>query len=218
MLHSKQWHYSLHRDFQNCYSTRRSPTGFFSSNSTRVPIHHPHLHIHSTTQRILHPESNSTCRRQRALWVLLLHTEGKETFIPERNSTHRRQGDLLDIHPCVTRTFRHSSLSRQFYKFYNVPVFPGNPTHYSILQLECIFYNFYSPIGFHRKLHWAPVERYKHYNTFILQRKRDVAISVRIDIFSRIEFNPSFVLSSDNTNWQEWHSIVSSAVWWVKCQ
>ena len=43
MLHSKQWHYSLHRDFQNCYSTRRNPTGFFSSNSssnpTRVPIH-----------------------------------------------------------------------------------------------------------------------------------------------------------------------------------
>ena len=28
-MHSKQWHYSLHRDFQNCYSTRRSPTGFF---------------------------------------------------------------------------------------------------------------------------------------------------------------------------------------------
>ena len=34
MLHSKQWYYSLHRDFQNCYSTRRSPTGFFSSNSS----------------------------------------------------------------------------------------------------------------------------------------------------------------------------------------
>ena len=29
MLHSKQWHYSLHRDFQNCYSTRRSLTRFF---------------------------------------------------------------------------------------------------------------------------------------------------------------------------------------------
>ena len=29
MLHSKQWYYSLHRDFQNCYSTQRSPTGFF---------------------------------------------------------------------------------------------------------------------------------------------------------------------------------------------
>ena len=83
MLRSKQWHYSLHRDFQNCYSTRRSPTGFFSSNSTRVPIH---MHPPSTNymQRILHQESNSTCRRQRALRVLLLHTEGKETFIPEK--------------------------------------------------------------------------------------------------------------------------------------
>ena len=29
ILHSKQWHYSLHRDFQNCYSTRRSLTRFF---------------------------------------------------------------------------------------------------------------------------------------------------------------------------------------------
>ena len=87
-LHSKQWHYSLHRDFQNCYSTRRSPTGFFSSNSTRVPIH-PHTTYTCTItlqciQRILYPESNSTCRRQRALRVLLLHTEGKETFIPEK--------------------------------------------------------------------------------------------------------------------------------------
>ena len=80
-MHSKQWHYSLHRDFQNCYSTRRSPTGFFSSssnsssNSTRVPMQHLHLHVctlhYTSIQRILHPESNSTCRRQRALRVLL---------------------------------------------------------------------------------------------------------------------------------------------------
>ena len=57
-----------------------------------------------------------------------------------------------------------------------VPVSPGNPPHYSILQLECIFY---SSIGFHRKLHRVPVEQlqtfYKHY---ILQRKGDVVISV----------------------------------------
>ena len=51
-------------------SIRRSPTRFFSSNSTRVPIHHPHTTYMCTLhyiQRILHPESNSTCRRQRAL-------------------------------------------------------------------------------------------------------------------------------------------------------
>ena len=99
-MHSKQWHYSLHRDFQNCYSTRRSPTGFFSSNSssnsTRVPIqhtnsiHHPHLHVH--IQRILHPE----------IQFYMQKTESSSsTAFQKRNSTHRRQGDLLEIHPCV---------------------------------------------------------------------------------------------------------------------
>ena len=200
-MHSKQWHYSLHRDFQNCYSTRISPTGFFSSNSTRVPIHHPHLHMHSTIQRILHPESNSTCRRQRALRVLLLHYRGQRDLhsrFQKRNSMHRRQGDLLEIHPCVLQDipgiqpqdlpkassyYRHSSLSRHsrhsslsslsrhsshsrhsrdipdipviydlpaFQAILQVPVSPVIPTHSSVLQLECIFYIFYSLIGFHR--------------------------------------------------------------------
>ena len=198
------------------------------------------LHVHITLQyiqRILHPESNSTCRRQRALRVLLLlHTEGKETFIPERNSTHRRQGDLLEIHPCVLQDIpgiqpqdlpkasgycRHSSLSRHSRHSslsslsshsrhskdipdipvtHDLPTFPGNstilqvpvspgiPPHSSILQLECIFYifyvfyNFYSSIGFHRKLHRVPVKQLQTTNilqTFILQRKGDVVISVK---------------------------------------
>ena len=65
-MHSKQWHFSLHRDFQNCYSTRRSLTRFFGSNSSSNTTR-----AHYTTiQRILHPESTSTCRRQRALRVL----------------------------------------------------------------------------------------------------------------------------------------------------
>ena len=125
------------------------------------------------------------------------------------------------MHPCVYMTFkslqllqllqrhsRHSSLSRQFY---NVPVSPGNPPHSSILRLECIFYifyifyNFYRSIGFHRKLHRVPVGQLQTLQTFILQRKGDVAISVKMsrcqdDIFPRIELIPSFVLSSDNTN------------------
>ena len=101
MLHSKQWHYSLHRDFQNCYSTRRSPTGFFSSNFTRVPIQPPYTYtIHRS--------------REFSIQNLILHAEDKELFeyyyyiqrakrpsFQKRNSTHRRQGDLLEIHPCV---------------------------------------------------------------------------------------------------------------------
>ena len=87
MFHSKQWHYSLHRDFQNCYSTRRSLTRFF-----KAPIPAPTLHVHitenspsriqfyiqktesSSSTTILHPESNSTYRRQRALRVLQFYT------------------------------------------------------------------------------------------------------------------------------------------------
>ena len=104
MLHSKQWHYSLHRDFQNCYSTRRSPTGFFSSNSTRVPIH-----IYTCTLQ----------SREFSIQNPILYAEDKELFkyyywcesrIQKGNSMHRRQGDLLEIHPCVLqdlpRTFQ----------------------------------------------------------------------------------------------------------------
>ena len=100
MLHSKQWHYSLHRDFQNCYSTRRSPTGFFSSNSTRVPIHHPHTTYKLHTRAHMHPENSpsriqfyiqktkssssitTSSRGQRDLHSRkeILHIEGKEIF------------------------------------------------------------------------------------------------------------------------------------------
>ena len=159
-MHSKQWYYSLHRDFQNCYSTRRSPTGFFSSNSssnsTRVPIHPPYtIHIYTCTlQRILHPESNSTYRRQRVLRVL--HYRGQrdlQSRFQKRNSTHRRQGDLLEIHPCVLQdlpmTFqafqpqdlpRHSSYSSYSRDIPDIPVihdlpaFPGNSTMFQYFQ------------------------------------------------------------------------------------
>ena len=197
-MHSKLWHYSLHRDFQNCYSTWRSPTGFFSSNSSTL-----HYNPENSPSRIQFymqkTKSSSSTTFQRA----------KRPSFQKRNSTHRRQGDLLEMHPCVLQdlpmTFqafqpqdlpkalqllqllqRHSghsshswpsSLSRQFY---NVPVSQGNPPHSSILRLECIFYIFYSSIGFHRKLHRVPVEQLQTLQTFILQRKGDVAISVKL--------------------------------------
>ena len=108
-MHSKQWHYSLHRDFQNCYFTRRSPTGFFnsnsssnaSSNSTRVPIQHLHLHVctlhYTSIQRILHPE----------IQFYMQKTESSSsTAFQKRNSTHRRQGDLLESIRVSYKTFQ----------------------------------------------------------------------------------------------------------------
>ena len=130
----------------------------------------------------------------------------KRPSFQKRNSTHRRQGDLLEMHPCVLqnlpmtfqafqlqdlpkafqslqtfRTFQSFMTFQPLQAILQVPVSPGNPPHSSILQLECIFYKFYSSIGFHRKLHRVPVERYKlqTLQTFILQRKGDVVISVK---------------------------------------
>ena len=80
------------------------------------------------------------------------------------------------------------------------PVSPGNPPHSSILRLECtfyIFYNFYSSIGFHRKLHRVPVGQLQTLHSSKKGRCCDIG---QIDRFSIIELNPSFVLSSDNTN------------------
>ena len=142
MLHSKQWHYSLHRDFQNCYSTRRSPTGFFSSNSTKGT--HTTSNIHHYIQRILHPESNSTCRRQRALRVLYFST---------RNSTHRRQGGLLEIHLCAPNVFQRPSKGTpdipDIPVIHDIPASPGISTSSSFSR--------HSPIRMHiLQFNWFP--------------------------------------------------------------
>ena len=104
--------------------------------------------------------------------------EGKVTFNPERNSTYRRQRDLLEsIH--ALQDIPDIPVFPDLSVVHDIPAFQAILQVPSILQLECKFYMFYSLIGFHRKLHRVPVEQYKHYKHFILQRKGDVVISVR---------------------------------------
>ena len=50
--------------------------------------------------------------------------------------------------PETFRTFQSFMTFQPLQAFLQVPVSPGNPSHSSLLQLECIFY---SSIGFHRK-------------------------------------------------------------------
>ena len=163
MLHSKQ----------NYYSTRRSLTRFFSSNPTRAH--------YTTIQRILHPES-------------ILHAEGKELFEyyspVSRNSTHRRQGDLLEMHPCVLHDIPgNSSCSRDIP---DIPVIHDLPAFQAILQCSSIsrestpfqhspirmhilhillILQFYSSIGFHRKLHRVPVGQLQTLHSFFKERE-----------------------------------------------
>ena len=90
----------------------------------------------------------------------------------KRNSTHRRQGDLLEMHPCVLQdlpmTFQAFQSFMTFQPFQailqvlQISVSPGNPPHSSILRLECIFYNSYSSIGFHRNSTEYQLNSYKH--------------------------------------------------------
>ena len=118
----------------------------------------------------------------------ILHTEDRELF-EYYNSTHRRQGDLLEMHPCVFQatpvapmTFQSFITFQPSRQFYNVPVSPGNPPHFSILRLECIFYN--STVSTVRLVSTEnsteyQLGNYRHYKHYI-QRKGDVAISVKM--------------------------------------
>ena len=149
MFHSKQWHYSLHRDFQQLHSTHSTWRNPRDSSST-----------------------NSSSRRQKAL-RLILHTGGKEIFYPvykrpykdisgipatrpstgipvlqwhSRHSWHSafRHYYMFQHTPVCSNTFQYIPVCSSAIQY--LPVHPGIPPHYSILQLECIFY---TSTGFH---------------------------------------------------------------------
>ena len=162
-MHSKQWHYSLHRDFQNCYSTRRSPTGFFKLQlqfqlqlqlqfykGTRTPSIHIHLHVH--IQRILHSEIQFYIQKTELFEYYYYTTDS-------RNSTHRTRRSSRNAFVCLTRPSSdipgspaaspykgnssyssyssYSSCSRDIPDIpviYDLPAFPGNPTMFQYLQ------------------------------------------------------------------------------------
>ena len=128
MLHSKQWYYSLHRDFQNCYPTRRILTKFFSSNSSSNPSSNSSSNAtrahYTTIQRILHPESNSTHRRQRALRVLQSRNASVCLHdIPGNSSCSRDIPDIPVIHdlPAFQAILQCSSISRESTPFQHSP-------------------------------------------------------------------------------------------------
>ena len=153
MLHSKQWQYSLHRDFQNCNSTQRSPTGFFSSNSTRVPIHHTnsiHMHPENSPSRI-----QFYMQKTKSSFEYYYIQKAKRPSFQTRNSTHRRQGDLLEIHPCVlqvlTNAFQTFQSFQTFQTFQLFQTFQSFRTFQSFMTFQPSrqFYKFQYLQGIH---------------------------------------------------------------------
>ena len=95
----------------------------------------------------------------------------------------------ISVVPDLPETFQSFMTFQPSRQFYNVPVFPGNPPHSSILRLECIFYIFYSSIGFQKtppSTSWAIADI-----TNIHSSKKGRCCDIgQIDRFSIIELFP----------------------------
>ena len=157
--------------------------------------------------------SNSSSNPTRAQYREFYMQKTKKLF-EYYNSTHRRQGDLLEMHPCVSQGIPgNSSCSRDIP---DIPVIHNLPAFQAILQCSSIsrestpfqhspirmhILQFYSSIGFQKtppSTSWAITDI-----TNITFKEREMLryrSRCQDDIFPRIELIPSFVLSSDNTN------------------
>ena len=193
-MHSKQWHHSLHRDFQNCYSTRRSPTGFFKLQFQ--------LQFYTCTLQ----------SREFSIQNPILHADDKELFeyyyyIQRAKNLHSRKKFYAWK---ARRSSRNASvcLTRPSNDIPDIPVVPDTPETFQTFQSFMTFQPFqailqcssisrestpfqHSPIRMHilhilqfdwfpQKLHRVPVGQLQTLQTFILQRKGDVAISVKL--------------------------------------
>ena len=188
MLHLKQWHYSLHRDFQNCYSTRRSPTGFFKL-QFQLQFHtctlyynpeNPPSKIQFYIQKTK-SSSSTTTTFQRA----------KRPSFQKRNSTHRRQGDLLEMHPCVLQ--EHSRQLQSLQSFMTFLPFQAilqcssisresTPFQHSLIRMHILQFDWF-PQKLPPSTSWAI--------TNIHSSKKGRCCDIgQIDIFSGIELFP----------------------------
>ena len=155
MIHAKQWHYSLHRDFQqlhSIHSTRRNPK---DSSST-----------------------NSTFRRQRALRVIL-HTEGKEIFYPVYKDLQGIPGipDIPVIHdiPALQALLHVPAPSSTIQYLPVLSSISRDSTHSSIssIRMQILHTDWLPP---ETPLSASRIQGNTFYKHFILQRKGDVAI------------------------------------------
>ena len=174
------------------------------------------LHVHITLQS-----------REFSIQNLILHAEDKELFgyYTTRNSTHRRQGDLLEMHPCVSQdlpmtfqAFQPQVLTkatpvtpiapetfRTFQSFMTFQPFQAilqilhcssisresTPFQHSPIRMHILhILQFYSSIGFHRKLHRVPVGQLQTLQTLHSSKKGRCCDIGQIDRFSIIELFP----------------------------
>ena len=87
---------------------------------------HPHTCAHYTTSREFSIQNPIPHAEDKGLFKYYYYyiQRAKRPSFQKRNSMHRRQGDLLEIHPCVPRTFPGIPAARSSK---GIPVFPDIP-------------------------------------------------------------------------------------------
>ena len=176
------------------------------------------LHMHNYTT--VHPE-NSPSRIQFYMQKTKSSSSttsyrGQRTFIPEKKF-YAWKARRSSRNPSVFyRTFQTFQSFQSFQSFQTFQSFMTFQPFQAILQCSSISREStpfqHSPIRMHilqilqfdwfpQKLHPVPVEQYKLQTLHSSKKGRCCDIG-QIDIFSRIELIPSFVLSSDNTNYK----------------
>ena len=185
---------------------------FYTKKSYRILQLQFQLHVHITLQS-----------REFSIQNPILHAEDKELFkyYTTRNSTHRRQGDLLEMHPCVSqdlpgiqpqvltkatpvtpiapetfRTFQSFMTFQPFQAILQILHFSSisresTPFQHSPIRMHILhILQFYSSIGFHRKLHRVPVGQLQTLQTLHSSKKGRCCDIGQIDRFSIIELFP----------------------------
>ena len=174
MFHAKQWHYSLHRDFQQLHSihfTRRNPR---DSSST-----------------------NSTFRRQRALRVIL-HAEGKEIFYPVYKDL---QGipDIPVIHDIQPSrhyyTFQHLPVQIQYLPVLSSASRDSTRSSISSIRMLILHSDWFPP---ETPLSASRIQDFLQ--TFHSSKKGRCCDMSQYDTIGKIELIPASVLSTDKTN------------------
>ena len=135
MLHSKQWHYSLHIDFQNCILHEE----VLQDSSAPILQGYPYnLHTHTSYREfsIQNPILQAEDKELFEYYYYYIQRAKRPSF-QKRNSMHRRQGDLLEIHPCVLQDLPVFSdipvvpdlpVISDIPVIHDIPAYPGNST------------------------------------------------------------------------------------------
>ena len=165
MFHSKQWHYSLPQRLpETAFYTKKSKGFFKFYILLGYPSRTPYS-MQKTESSSSSPEIKFYIQKAKRSLSTSFHPTRPSKGIPGIPAARPSKGipDIPDI-PVIHDIQPPKAIL-------HVPVPPGFPPFYSILQLECIFY---TSTGFHRNSTEYQLRHYKHYYKLSFFKEREM--------------------------------------------